>query len=350
MLGHTVYPTGDLRAARAIWEQCPDDAADTPKGTAIWSLSILDIDEGRPDAALERLTTLREHIASVGTGMLVPFVEAGVALAQAALGRFAEAREAFHRALTETAGPFAWQRAITLLGLARMERLSGDLACAHSSAEQALAAGEALSNPTLIARSRIQLARIASARGDWAGAEALAHKALATHAQRAENLDLPDTLDALAEVATGLQSLEEAARLIGAADQVRADLGLVRWLPEQERADAVTRQLTVELGEEAAASARREGEALSIEAVLEYTRRARGARKRPATGWESLTPTELEVVRHAASGLTNPEIAERMFVSRGTVKVHLSHVYAKLGLRNRAEVAGEAMRRGAQPN
>ena len=74
-------------------------------------------------------------------------------------------------------------------------------------------------------------------------------------------------------------------------------------------------------------------------------RRARGTRKRPSGGWESLTPTELEVVRHAAAGLTNPEIGERMFISRGTVKVHLSHVYAKLGLRNRSEVAAEAMRR-----
>ena len=74
-------------------------------------------------------------------------------------------------------------------------------------------------------------------------------------------------------------------------------------------------------------------------------RRARGSRKRPSGGWESLTPTELEVVRHAAAGLTNPEIGERMFISRGTVKIHLSHIYAKLGVRNRSEVAAEAIRR-----
>jgi DNA-binding CsgD family transcriptional regulator len=65
---------------------------------------------------------------------------------------------------------------------------------------------------------------------------------------------------------------------------------------------------------------------------------------RPLAG-ESLTPTELEIVRHAAAGLTNPAIGERMFISRGTVKIHLSHIYAKLGLRNRSEVAAEAMRR-----
>ena len=72
-------------------------------------------------------------------------------------------------------------------------------------------------------------------------------------------------------------------------------------------------------------------------------------RKRPIRGWESLTPTELEVVRHAGAGLTNPEIGKRMAIARGTVKVHLSNVYAKVGVRNRAQLAGEAARRLLTP-
>jgi DNA-binding CsgD family transcriptional regulator len=64
-----------------------------------------------------------------------------------------------------------------------------------------------------------------------------------------------------------------------------------------------------------------------------------------ASGWERLTPTELKVVAHAAAGLTNPEIGEQMSIARGTVKVHLSNIYAKLGIRNRAQLAGEASRR-----
>ena len=46
-------------------------------------------------------------------------------------------------------------------------------------------------------------------------------------------------------------------------------------------------------------------------------------------------------------GLTNPQIGERMFISRGTVKVHLSHIYAKLGVSTRSELAAGATRRGA---
>jgi len=81
-----------------------------------------------------------------------------------------------------------------------------------------------------------------------------------------------------------------------------------------------------------------QGAAMSSAEVIAWLRRARGARKRPAGGWESLTPTEQKVVEFAADGLTNPEIGERMFISRGTVKVHLSHIYAKLNVRNRSEL------------
>jgi DNA-binding CsgD family transcriptional regulator len=72
---------------------------------------------------------------------------------------------------------------------------------------------------------------------------------------------------------------------------------------------------------------------------------AREERARPARGWESLTPTELRVAGLVAEGLTNPEIGERMFISRGTVKVHLSHIFAKLGIGTRSELAAEATRR-----
>jgi len=44
-------------------------------------------------------------------------------------------------------------------------------------------------------------------------------------------------------------------------------------------------------------------------------------------------------VRLVAEGLSNPEIGARLFMSRSTVKTHLSHVYAKLGVANRTELA-----------
>lgn len=80
---------------------------------------------------------------------------------------------------------------------------------------------------------------------------------------------------------------------------------------------------------------------------LGVTHGARGARRRPAVGWDALTDTEREVTRLAAQGLTNPEIGRRLYVSRRTVETHLSHVFGKLGVRSRVELAGHAARRTA---
>jgi DNA-binding CsgD family transcriptional regulator len=91
------------------------------------------------------------------------------------------------------------------------------------------------------------------------------------------------------------------------------------------------------------------GAELSFDQAVAWIRRARGERKRPGRGWESLTPTEIRVVELVAEGLTNPQIGERMFISRGTVKVHLSHIFAKLGIATRAELAAEATRRTLVP-
>jgi DNA-binding CsgD family transcriptional regulator len=72
--------------------------------------------------------------------------------------------------------------------------------------------------------------------------------------------------------------------------------------------------------------------------------RGRGGRKRPASGWASLTPAELNVVRLVGEGLANKDIAERLFVSPRTVQAHLSHVYSKLGVTSRVQLAQEASR------
>ncbi len=345
MLGHIVYPTGDREAVRALWERCLEGASDLQDGLATWSLGLLDVDAGKPVEALERLKACRRRIVSAGVGLALPFIEGGIALAHAALGELDEARGGLTAAAREHGGGYVWAQAMTLLHLAQVERLRGDRNAAKASAEQALAVAEQLGHDGLMARARHQLARVAAAAGDWAAAEQLAHQALGDQAERGDRVDIPDSLDALADVAAGLESHQESARLLGAAGRARADLGLARWKTEQERIDALAQRLRETLGDDALTNAYAEGQALSLDEAIAYARRTRGTRKRPSGGWQSLTPTELEIVRHAAAGLTNPEIGERMFISRGTVKVHLSHIYAKLGLRNRSEVAAEATRR-----
>lgn len=86
------------------------------------------------------------------------------------------------------------------------------------------------------------------------------------------------------------------------------------------------------------------GESLSIAEAIAYAQRGRGERKRPATGWESLTPAELNVVNLVCEGLSNKDIAARLFLSARTVQAHLSHVYAKLSISSRVQLAQEASR------
>jgi DNA-binding CsgD family transcriptional regulator len=71
----------------------------------------------------------------------------------------------------------------------------------------------------------------------------------------------------------------------------------------------------------------------------------RGTRQRPRTGWASLTPTERTVSDLVAEGLTNPQIGERLFVSRRTVQTHLAHVFRKLQMSSRTELAAAVTRR-----
>src|ERR1700681_3990071 len=92
-----------------------------------------------------------------------------------------------------------------------------------------------------------------------------------------------------------------------------------------------------------------EGAALSTEEAIAYAQRGRGERKRPSTGWGSLTPTELDVVRLVGDGLPNKDIATRLFISPRTVQSHLRHVYNKLGLTSRVQLAQEASRQIPAP-
>ncbi|GGS33230.1 ATP-binding protein [Actinokineospora fastidiosa] len=71
----------------------------------------------------------------------------------------------------------------------------------------------------------------------------------------------------------------------------------------------------------------------------------RAQHRRARTGWPSLTPTEGRVAALVAAGLSNPQIADRLVLSRRTVATHVSHILAKLGVASRTDIAREATRR-----
>ncbi len=64
----------------------------------------------------------------------------------------------------------------------------------------------------------------------------------------------------------------------------------------------------------------------------------RSIRHRPTHGWASLTPRELRIAMLVAEGLSNPDIATKLYVSRATVQTHVSNILSKLGMRSRIEL------------
>ena len=84
-------------------------------------------------------------------------------------------------------------------------------------------------------------------------------------------------------------------------------------------------------------------------ARLQAAFRAHGIRRGPHSkhrrahsGWDSLTPTEIKVAAFVEEGLSNPEIAARLLLSRRTVATHVSHILKKLGVNSRTDIAREA--------
>jgi predicted ATPase/class 3 adenylate cyclase/DNA-binding CsgD family transcriptional regulator len=269
---------------------------------------------------------------------------AGAALARGDLEAADRHTEVNADLIRESGLPLFVGRHAMVRGRVALER--GNLAAARTAFGEA----EGMVTQADTPWSRVELhhgqALLARLEGDLGGAEDLHQRALTIEVQYRFRGAAAGTLEALASLATAGESHAEAARLFGAAQALREATGQVRWPIDQPSHEADLANLRAQLGDEGFEEAWKEGTALSLEEAAAYASRARGERKRPSTGWGSLTPTEVEVVALAAQGLSNAEIGRRLFISAGTAKVHLSHVYAKLGVANRVELAAQASARG----
>lgn len=189
------------------------------------------------------------------------------------------------------------------------------------------------------------LARISLEEGKIDEAENLAHEALRIAKDLRIRSLWPDLLETLARAAVEQESPQEAGRLFAGSEKLRESMRMVRYPNDRpthnDRIETLRRATSQEEFEVAWA----QGLEMSEEDLIGYAQRGRGDRKRPSHGWASLTPTELTVAKAVAEGLTNSQIAEKLFISPGTVRAHLSHIFPKLSISSRAELAAETIRR-----
>jgi predicted ATPase/DNA-binding CsgD family transcriptional regulator len=267
------------------------------------------------------------------------FAYAGLAVATLAAGDVEAAA---------AAGEKAWRlmnvqpelAVVNVIPLAQVALAHGDLSVARRWADDAVSVAPGMHRVVALATR----ARVAIAQNDPDQAERDAHNALRGAADLKGYLVISDVLECLATLAAGTGANPEAARLFGAAKALRGRTGSVRFKIYDAAHDASVAALREAMGDKEFEDSWSEGEAFSIDEAIAYAQRGRGERKRPATGWESLTPAELNVVKLVSEGLPNKDIAARLFVSARTVQAHLSNVYSKLGLSSRVQLAQEASR------
>jgi predicted ATPase/DNA-binding CsgD family transcriptional regulator len=301
----------------------------------------------------ESLAAARESEAESGT-LRVEDAAANWILGWMALaaGDAAQARESLTAAVNAfRSTPVQRWAALPLLGVAEANVGLGALDEAAANLDEATSLAHSGALTWVLGRASLIRAKLRARQGDLQEAERLAHEALNLGREAGDQLGLVDALEVLARLAAAQDSHKEGVRLWAAAQAMRDKLGY-RFTTDRAANDAWLAQAKDALGADDFAVARAAGAKLSINDAIAYVARGRGERRRPTTGWASLTPSELEVARLVGQHCSNPEIAARLFVSRATVKTHLVHIFAKLGMDSRSELAAEAIKRGVerQPN
>ncbi|MEX1077747.1 MAG: LuxR C-terminal-related transcriptional regulator [Homoserinimonas sp.] len=239
-----------------------------------------------------------------------------------------------------------WNEALGewLLGLVALVQGDRDDARVHLQASRALSTGPALPFP--LGRSLLGLATLAQFDDHLEEAWELAQDCLAILDDYGDRVGTAAALEQLAGLATALGDPERGLRLLAASQRFHEESGIVRFPFEADCFDRACDAAKMALGLPEAGACWDAGKELSLADAVSYARRGRGERRRPNTGWGSLTPVECDVARLVADGHANAEIGRRLFISVNTVKKHLSHVYEKVAVDGRADLAGQVARRG----
>lgn len=305
---------------------------------AVQVLALVLADEGDPDRALALVGAELARCASEPVPWGVGVLLHAKGCAEVAAGDHAAARVTgtlLYEREREGSAALAW-RGLEILMRAALAEGDHDAARRHAGAIGALARD--LGNHVAEATATLGTAYADLAAGDAGSAEMRAREAFGAGLAAGLPAHAVAALELLAEVAVVRGRLADAARLIAAADAS----GAASRDPRRQAAyEAVRAGIDAQLDAEARESAYAEGAGMSLDDVAAYLRRVRGKRVRADRGWASLTATETAVARLAADGLLNPAIAERLVIARATVKVHLSRVYAKVGVANRTELAAQ---------
>jgi non-specific serine/threonine protein kinase len=231
--------------------------------------------------------------------------------------------------------------------------MTGDYGRATAWLEESLAITRSVGDPIGLVDVYDTQAFLLQRRGDVEAAAALGREFLKASAELGSEQYLVFALQRVVRFSVALERFEAAARLLGAAGRLEGQSGVPAFHmdPEQYRRDVQAVRDT--LSAEAFAAAWNAGAAMPIDQIVaeadqivagwgETASRTTGAPPSPL----GLTARELEVLKLVAAGCSNRDIAEALFISVPTVKVHVRSIMTRLDLDSRTAAAAFAIRNG----
>lgn len=347
-LGSVALRQGDYESAGVILQEAllvaVDLGEDYGKATVLRYLGELAIGRGGYEGADPLLREALHLTRKLGdpTTIVQPLTLLG--RLSVVRGELAEARQHLEEAMSlmpQTAGRYG----PAVMGLAELVWAEGDVLAARALFEEALSIGQAGGDKGGSAQALHALGTMFRSENDDERAASLYQEALRLRWAIPNSCGIAASIEAVGGLEARGGRLHHAGRLFAAAQAIRDRTGCARPPLDMASYEADLILVREGLGLEAMQLSWAEGQSLTDGDAVAAASMGRGRRVRPSSGWASLTNAERQVVSLVAEGLTNPEIATRLFVSLGTVKAHLSHVFAKLGVAERRELGREFWRR-----
>ncbi len=237
---------------------------------------------------------------------------------------------------------------------ARVARQQGRQREAHGLFEQAVDLFRALGDDHLLANSLANLGHTSLALGDLDLAAKNFRESLELRHALGNKVGVAECLEGFAAVAGAAGQARRAAHLYGVADALRELTGTPVSTTDRAEHDALLGRIRQRLGEPAFAEEWITGRGAEVEdavrMAVEFRVTDGTAEQTPlARELAVLTPREREVAALVTNGHTNREIARELMVAERTVETHLEHIFHKLNLSSRAQVATWATRHALEP-
>jgi len=362
------YPTVS-RCAREGLRLCRQ-AGDPHEASALRLLAVASLRAGQVTEAVTQIDQAAATAHKIGNdweeGLALSIKAAGLAR----LGSLREAQATFETALGVLRDNNGWGVAQVEYGLGSVARARGDHLAAISHFQAALALYQEIDARPEIARCLAGIASVALAQGDLGLCRSSLTESLSLSLATGQRLPVARGLEAFAALEARAGHAVRAAKLAGAALELRSAVGHPASPGAGARLEEVLKPARTSLGDPRASALLAEGRAMTADEAVSYAIRPPAATAedaasalpgdmvpRPRVGNGSaaaapaamLTRREWEIAGLIARGLSNRDIARELVISQATVARHVANILGKLGFGSRAQVAAWMVRQSGPP-